>query len=103
MRPVVSSVSVSIVVAALMSLAVAACGTTTAAGTPPNSAPSTSAPATRAGFAGYKWTVTAIDHAGIETPVAERYGVGLLFTPNGKFGASDPVNYHSGTYRQVGG
>jgi hypothetical protein len=96
MKPIVKSVSVSIAAAALASLAAAGCGTVSG-GTPSNSAP-----AARTGFAGYKWTVTAIDHAGKETSVPERYGVGLLFTPNGGFGASDSVNYHSGTYRQAG-
>jgi hypothetical protein len=95
MKPIRISVPLSVVVAALASLVAAGCGTVTG-GTP------TSAPGEQAGFAGYKWTVTAIDQAGKETTVADRYGVGLLFTPNGGFGASDPVNYHSGTYRQAG-
>ena len=101
MKPIVKSVSVSIAAAALASLAAAGCGTTNG-GTPSKSAPSKSAPAGQAGFAGYRWAVTAIDHAGKETPVPGRYGVGLLFTPNGEFGASDSVNYHSGTYHQAG-
>ena len=95
MKPVLKSVPVSVAVAALASLAAAGCGTVTG-GTP------NSAPAAQAGFAGYKWTVTAIDQAGKETTVPGRYGVGLQFTPNGGFGASDSVNYHSGTYRPAG-
>ena len=96
MRPIARSVPVSIAVAALASLAAVGCGTVSA-GTSPNSAPTA-----RPGFAGYKWAVTAIDQAGKDTAIPERYGVGLMFTPNGKFGASDSVNYHSGTYRQAG-
>src|SRR5579859_7068357 len=96
MKPIVKSVLVSVAVAALASLAAAGCGAVAGGG--PDSAP-----AAQAGFAGYKWTVTAIDQAGKETAVPERYGVGLLFTPNGEFGASDSVNYHSGTYRQAAG
>ena len=56
-----------------------------------------------AGFAGYKWSVVAIDHAGRETPVPSMYSVSLQFTPAGQFGANDSVNYHSGTYRQIDG
>jgi hypothetical protein len=54
------------------------------------------------GFAGYTWTVTAITHQGKQTPIPARYEVALVFTPSGQFGVSDPVNYHSGTYRRVG-
>lgn len=53
-------------------------------------------------FAGYTWTVAAITHGGKQTPIPARYEVALVFTPNGQFGASDPINYHSGTYRQAG-
>jgi hypothetical protein len=95
MKPILKSVPVSVAMAALASLAAAGCGTVT--GATPN--PALTA---QAAFAGYKWTVTAIDQAGKETVVAERYGVGLQFTPNGGFGASDSVNYHSGAYRQAG-
>jgi META domain len=94
MKPIVRSMSVA--VAALASLAAAGCGTVTG-GTPTNPAS-----AAQAGFAAYKWAVTAIDQAGKETTVPARYGVGLMFTPNGQFGASDSVNYHSGTYHQAG-
>jgi hypothetical protein len=97
MKPTAKSVPASVAVAALASLAAAGCGTVTG-GTPAN--PQSAA---QAGFAGYKWSVAAIDKAGKETTVPERYGVGLLFTPNGEFGASDSVNYHSGTYHQAGG
>lgn len=97
MKPSARSVRVSIAAAAFASLAAAGCGTV-AGGTPPNPAPGA-----RAGFTGYKWTVTAIDRAGRHTAVAERYGVGLQFAPDGEFGASDSVNYHSGTYHQADG
>jgi hypothetical protein len=53
------------------------------------------------GFAGYTWTVTAITHGGKQTPIPARYEVALVFTPNGQFGVSAPINYLSGTYRQV--
>jgi hypothetical protein len=78
--------------AALVSLA-AGCGTTAGGGPP------TPAPAATAGFIGYKWSVVAIGHDGRETPIPARYNVYLQFTPSGQFGANDPVNYHSGTYR----
>jgi heat shock protein HslJ len=91
---------VSIAVAALVSLAAAGCAAT-ASGTSPKSAPK-SAPNAQAGFAGYKWQVVAIDHAGGETPVPARYTVYLQFTPDGQFGANEPVNYHSGLYHQTG-
>jgi hypothetical protein len=97
MRPSVKSARVSVAAAALASLAAAGCGT--AAGAPPPGP----GPAARAAFTGYKWTVTAIDKSGRKTTVPERYSVGLLFAPDGEFGASDSVNYHSGTYRQADG
>ncbi|GIM98258.1 hypothetical protein Ato02nite_100510 [Paractinoplanes toevensis] len=62
-----------------------------------------SAPAGRAasaaGFAGYKWAVVSISHGGKTTSVPGKYSVYLQFTPDGHFGANEPVNYHSGSYR----
>jgi META domain-containing protein len=97
MKPSVTSVPVFVATAALACLAAAGCGTV-ADGAPPNPAPGA-----QAAFTGWKWTVTAIDQAGRQTTVAERYGVGLQFAPDGEFGASDSVNYHSGTYHQADG
>jgi hypothetical protein len=96
MRRIVKSLPVSLALAALVSLVAAGCAVT-ASGTSPKSAPDA-----RAGFAGYKWQVVAIDHAGRGTPVPARYTVYLQFTPDGKFGANEPVNYHSGLYHQTG-
>jgi len=79
---------------ALVFLAAAGCATTSSA--PPKSIQPT------AGFAGYKWSVVAVDHAGKATPIPARYAVYLQFAPNGQFGANDPVNYHFGSYRQAG-
>ncbi|HEX4432622.1 MAG TPA: hypothetical protein VHZ96_25350 [Frankiaceae bacterium] len=86
---------VLIVTAALASLAIAGCGSATA-GTP--------ADATVAGgaFAGYKWQVVTITHAGKQTPIPARYDVYLSFARSGQFGANEPVNYHGGTYRTTG-
>jgi hypothetical protein len=84
----------SIAVAALVSVAAAGCATT---GTSPESVS-----AAQAGFAGYKWQVVTIDHAGKETPVPARYAVYLQFTPDGQFGANEPVNYHGGVYHKTG-
>lgn len=62
-----------------------------------------SSPAGRAApaaeFAGYKWAVVSISHDGKTTPVPGKYSVYLQFTPDGQFGANEPVNYHSGSYR----
>lgn len=96
MRRLIKSLLMSIAAVALVSAAAAGCATT-ASGTSPESAPDA-----QAGFAGYKWQVVAIDHAGKEMPVPARYTVYLLFTPDGQFGANEPVNYHGGTYRQTG-
>ena len=71
---------------ALIFLAISGCATT----------------ASGAGFDGYKWSVVAIDHSGAETPIPAEYAVFLQFTPAGQFGANDPINYHSGSYRQTG-
>ena len=84
--------------AAFVLLAAAGCATT-ANGTPPEPVQ----PITHAGFAGYKWSVVAIDHSGTETPIPAHYSVYLQFTPNGQFGANEPVNYHGGNYRQTAG
>ncbi len=65
----------SIAVAILVSLAAAGCASA-ASGRSPESAPTA-----EAGFAGYKWQVIAIDHAGQETPIPARYAVYLQFTP----------------------
>lgn len=54
-------------------------------------------------FVGYKWLVTAITSRGRRTPVPASKQVYVLFTPNGQFGANDPINFHQGTYRQVDG
>jgi hypothetical protein len=57
------------------------------------------------GFAGYKWTIVSISHDGTITPVpaAAKYALYLQFTPDGHFGANDPVNYHSGSYQVTQG
>jgi hypothetical protein len=55
--------------------------------------------ATVAGFTGYKWAVVSISYDGKTTPVPEKYSVSLQFSPDGYFGANEPVNYHSGGYR----
>lgn len=96
MKRIIKSLPMSIAVAALVSVAAAGCATA-ASGTSPKSARGA-----QAGFAGYKWQVVTIDHAGKETPVPARYAVYLQFTPDGQFGANEPVNYHDGTYHQTG-
>jgi hypothetical protein len=69
------------------SLALAACGSATTA------RPGSS------GFTGYDWQVTAISRDGRVTSIPARMGVALQFWRSGQFGASDSVNFHSGTYR----
>jgi hypothetical protein len=96
MKRIIKSLPMSIAVAALVSLAAAGCASTA------NGASPKSAPDAQAGFAGYKWLVVTIDHAGKETPVPARYTVYLQFAPDGQFGAREPVNYHGGTYHQAG-
>jgi hypothetical protein len=59
--------------------------------------------ATTTGFAGYKWAVVSISHDGKTTPIPGKYSVYLQFTPDGHFGANEPVNYHSGGYRVTPG
>jgi hypothetical protein len=86
------------VAAVMTSLAAAGCAVAAVAASGPSANPE----ATHSGFAGYTWTVTAITHDGQRTPIPARHEVALVFTPNGQFGVSDPANYHSGTYRQVG-
>ena len=53
-------------------------------------------------FVGYKWLVTAITSRGRRTPVPASKQVYVLFTPNGQFGANDPINFHQATYSLVG-
>jgi hypothetical protein len=57
----------------------------------------------RGGFAGHKWRIVAIDHAGERTLVPVRYHVFVQFSKNGDFSANDSMNFHSGTYRLVSG
>jgi hypothetical protein len=98
----------SIAAAALVSVAAAGCATATSGtgdqsgATRQKSTSPKPAPSTGGGFAGHKWQVVAIDHAGEETPIPARYNAYLTFKPNGEFGANDPLNYHGGTYRAVG-
>ena len=82
---------VLIATAAIASTAIAGCSTATA-GTPAGGA-----------FAGYKWQVVTITHAGKQTPIPARYNVYLSFGPGAQFGANEPVNYHSGTYHLADG
>jgi hypothetical protein len=79
-----------LVAAALVTLAVAACGSTGGGSS------------MLGGFAGYKWSVVAIGHDGTQTSIPAHYNVYLQFAPNGQFGANDPINYHFGAYRQTG-
>jgi hypothetical protein len=88
----------SIAAAALVSVAVVGCASAASGAGHQSGA----TPSGEGGFAGYKWQVVAIDHAGQETPIPARYNVYLAFTANGEFGANDPLNYHGGTYRVVG-
>jgi len=93
------------VIATAASLAIAGCGTTvagktTARTTTAETTTARTAPVSR--FAGYKWQVISITHDGKRTPIPARYDVYLSFARSGQFGANDPVNYHSGTYRTTG-
>lgn len=74
----------------LASLALAGCGSATAARP------------VSPGFTGYDWQVVAISHGGQETTIPAEMRVGLRFSPGGQFGADDSVNFHSGTYRTTG-
>jgi heat shock protein HslJ len=90
MKRLSASLLMVIATAALGSLAIAGCGTATA-GT-----------ASQSGFVGYKWQVVTITHDGKQTPIPAHYDVYLKFVRDGQFGANEPVNYHSGTYRTTG-
>lgn len=81
--------------AIVLAFVLAACGSVS--GQHPSQAGSPS----DAGFIGYKWTVVAITYQGKTTVVPAgnaRTGTYLLFTPDGHFGANEPVNFHGGTY-----
>jgi hypothetical protein len=81
--------------AVVLGCVLAACGSV------PGQHPSQAGNQSDAGFVGYKWTVVAITHQGKTTVVPAgdaRTGTYLLFTPDGHFGANEPVNYHGGTY-----
>jgi hypothetical protein len=62
-----------------------------------------SRPTAAARFAGYKWSVVSISHNRKSTPVPGKYPVYLQFAPGGHFGANEPVNHHSGSYRVTPG
>ena len=106
MKPVAKlSVSLAAVVLALLVLAGCASGPNIVAdpghAVTGKSASQAPTPGAQGGLTEGKWRVTAIDHGGKTTQVPARYNAYLTFTPNGKFGANDPVNFHSGIYRQV--
>jgi hypothetical protein len=108
MKPIVKFLPMPIGAIALVAVAAAGCATPTngpahqSGKSPQESTSPKSVPSAEGGFAGYKWQVVAIDHAGKETQIPARYNVYLAFTPSGEFGANDSVNYHGGTYRAVG-
>jgi hypothetical protein len=86
----------AVAAAVVLACVLAACGSVS------GQHPSQAGNQSDAGFAGYKWTVVAITHQGKTTVVPAgddaRTGTYLLFTPDGHFGANEPVNYHGGTY-----
>ena len=47
--------------------------------------------------------MVSISHDGKTTSVPGTYRVLLLFTPDGHFGANEPINYHGGSYRVTPG
>src|SRR5260370_17596290 len=71
----------------LASLALAACGSATSAGP------------VSPGFTWYDWQVVAISHDGNVASMPPPLQLALQFSPGGQFGASDSVNFYSGTYR----
>jgi heat shock protein HslJ len=83
--------------AGLLAASITACASP-AAHLQPAARASASRPASTGGFAGYQWTVVSIGHAGKTTPIPAKYRVYMQFTPDGQFGANDPVNFHSGKY-----
>jgi hypothetical protein len=94
---------------ALIALAAAGCaaaggGSAASAQQPVANEASASATAP-ARFVGYKWLVTSIISHGKQTPIPSAHQenqVYVVFTPNGQFGANDPINFHQATYRLVG-
>jgi hypothetical protein len=95
--------------AGLVAVVLAACGTQSlpaANGTSPAPGSSATRSPAAAGFVGYKWTVVAVTYHGKTSTVPSgdaRSGTYLLFTPDGHFGANEPVNYHGGTYAVTSG
>jgi heat shock protein HslJ len=83
--------------AGLLAASITACASP-AAHMQPAARASASRTANTGSFAGYQWTVVSIGHAGKTTPIAAKYQVYMQFTPDGHFGANDPVNFHSGRY-----
>jgi hypothetical protein len=51
------------------------------------------------GFAGYDWQVVAISHDRTVRSIPGSVRVELQFSPDGRFGAHDSVNFRSGAYR----
>lgn len=61
-------------------------------------APASSTP----GFVGYEWQVVTVSHNGTARSIPASLQVFLRFSPNGRFGANDGVNFRSGVYRTTG-
>jgi len=73
----------------LLMLPLAACGSKAAASSAP-------------GFVGYDWRVVAVSHDGTTRAIPPSLHMVLRFSPNGRFGANDGVNFHSGDFRKTG-
>ncbi len=73
----------------LVALLLVACNAKTPAGPSP-------------GFTGYEWQVVTISHDATVRSIPAWLRVALKFSPDGRFGANDGVNIHSGAYRTTG-
>lgn len=95
MKRVTTCLAVLMAAATVGLLAIAGCSTATTV----YAAPARTVPAP--GFVGYHWQVVSIAHDGRQTSIPASDQVYVDFARGGQFGANEPINIHSSTYRST--
>jgi hypothetical protein len=98
MKRVSNCLAVFIAAATIGLVAIAGCGTASTASTASTAA---ARAGTVTGFVGYHWQVVTITHDGRQTSIPASDQVYVDFARSGRFGANEPINIHSGTYRST--
>lgn len=101
MKRVTTCLAVLMATAALGLLAIAGCGTANTTSTSSTARTAPTRAGTVTGFVGYHWQVVSIAHDGRQTSIPASDQVYVDFARGGQFGANEPINIHSSTYRST--